>query len=367
MTPTHITANTRPSKLGVKRLAKISVLWILKAIGVFALARALHRKSARILCYHGVWLASDGFPGDSMFISAQTFERRMDFLTKRSFDVVSLDRAVDGLAGRGALPDNAVVITIDDGWYSTFAKMLPALKKHGMPATIYCDTGNLLADGAVPHVAAHYLRAIYPAPLGSEPEAEDAYQRATHPGLDREAKRRGLQELVKLLHVDFGQYENARVFGYMTKQELQTASEAGFDIELHTHTHSLHGFEPRLVEQEIDTNRAVLSSLIGRSAESFRHFCYPSGLCVAAGRPVLQRLGIASATTLESRLATSRDDPMFLPRILDGEHVSEIEFEAALCGIPDLIHGGLRAIGRQITALASLGASKGVYRPTAFR
>lgn len=367
MAPTHVTANTRLSTLGLKRLAKISVLWILKAIGVFALARTWHRKSARILCYHGVWLANDGFSGDSMFISARTFERHIEFLARRSFNVVSLDSAIDGLAGRGSLPDDAVVITIDDGWHSTFAKMLPVLKQHGMPATIYCDTGNLLADGAVPHVAARYLHAIYPAPPGSERQAEEAYEHATYPGLDRDAKRRGLQELVKLLRVDFDQYEKARVFGYMTKQELRTASEAGFDIELHTHTHSLHGFEPRLVEQEIETNRAVLSGLVGRPAESFCHFCYPSGLCAAGARPVLQRLDIASATTLESRLATSSDDPLFLPRILDGEHVSELEFEAALCGIPDLVHGGLRAIRRQIATLASLGASKGVYRPTAFR
>src|SRR4029078_2560752 len=139
---------------GLKR-AKIFVLLILKACGVYALARAWHRKRPRILCYHGVWLANDGFPGDSTFIGARTFERRVDFLAKRLFNVIPLDVAVDGLAGRVSLPDDAVVITIDDGWYSTFAGMLPTLRQHRMPATIYCDTGNLLAGGAVPHVAAH--------------------------------------------------------------------------------------------------------------------------------------------------------------------------------------------------------------------
>src|SRR5690348_17100491 len=107
MAPPHIPANHRASTLGLRRVAKISVLWVFKAIGVFALARAWHRKSVRILCYHGVWLASDGFPGDSMFIGARTFERRMDFLAKRSFNVISLDRAIDGLAGRSSLPDDA--------------------------------------------------------------------------------------------------------------------------------------------------------------------------------------------------------------------------------------------------------------------
>src|SRR5690242_15103977 len=222
MAALRIPSNSRRSSIaGLRRLVKMSVLLILKAIGVFAFARARHRKCARILCYHGAWLASDGFPGDSMFIGARTFERRMDFLAKRSFNVISLDRAIDGLAGRSSLPDDAVVITIDDGWYSTFAKMLPVLKQHGMPATIYCDTGNLLADGAVPHVAARYLHAIYPAAPGSQSDAEDACARATYPGLSRDAKRRGLRELIELLHIDFDQYEKARVFDYMTKQELR--------------------------------------------------------------------------------------------------------------------------------------------------
>jgi peptidoglycan/xylan/chitin deacetylase (PgdA/CDA1 family) len=352
---------------GVKRLAKITLLFLLKLVGVFAIARAWHRKHPRILCYHGAWLAEDGFPGDSMFIKARTFERRLDFLAKGAFNVIPLERAVDGLTGRASLPDDAVVITIDDGWYSTFAKMLPALKQRGMPATIYCDTGNLLAGGTVPHVAARYLHAIYPAPKGREQEVEDAYERATYSGLDRKAKRRGLAELLKLLRIDFARYEEKRAFDYMTPQQLREASDAGFDIELHTHSHSLHGFEPRLIEQEIETNRAVLSNLTGRPADSFCHFCYPSGVYAAAARPILQRLGILSATALDSRLATADDDPLFLPRILDGDHLTDLEFEAALYGIPDLLRGALRAIRRHAAAFTLLGAAKDIYRRTAVR
>jgi len=352
---------------GLRRAAKLMVLGLLKAAGVFALARALHRKHPRILCYHGAWLADDGFPGDSMFINPRTFERRLNLLAKRSFNVISLERAVDGLANRAPLPDDAVVVTIDDGWYSTFEKMLPPLTRHNMPATIYCDTGNLLAGGAIPHVAARYLYAIHPAPEGREREVDDAFERATYPGLDREAKRRGLQEMLKLLRVDFAPYEERRVFEYMTPHELREASEAGFNVELHTHTHSLHGFEARLVEQEIETNRAVLSKLLSRPAESFRHFCYPSGVYAAVARQILQRLGIVSATVLDSRLATSGDDPLFLPRILDGDHLTDLEFEAALCGIPDLLRGGLRSLRRHAAALASFGAGKSLYRRTAVR
>lgn len=351
----------------LRRAIKLALLVALKTIGVFALARSYHRRHLRILCYHGAWLPDDGFGGDATFIGVQTFERRLRLLRARAFNVIALEPAADGLAGRASLPDDAVVITIDDGWYSTFAKMLPALKLRQMPATIYCDTGNLLAGGPVPHVAARYLHAIYPAPRGRERDVEDAYERATYPGLDRNAKLRSLQQLTRLLRVDFSRYERARAFDYMTTQELKQASDDGFTIELHTHTHTLHGFEPRLMEQEIETNRSVLSKLIGRPADSFRHFCYPSGVCAPAARAVLQRLGVVTATTLESRLASTNDDPLFLPRILDGEHLTNLEFEAALCGVTEAFGNLRRAIRRHAGALMPRTAAKHFYRRTAFR
>jgi peptidoglycan/xylan/chitin deacetylase (PgdA/CDA1 family) len=360
------TNSWRAAAARLKHLTKLVILSVLKASGVFALARAKHSKHPRILCYHGAWLGSDGFRGDSMFITASTFERRLDLLFKHSFSVIPLDHAVEGLAGKVPLPADSVVITIDDGWYSTYAKMLPALKLRGLPATIYCDTGNLLAGGPVPHVAARYLHAIHPASMRAA-EVDEAFERTTFPGLDREAKLRGLQQLLKLSSVDFTPYEKARVFHYMTAEELRQASDDGFDVELHTHTHDLHGFDPRLVEQEIETNRAILSRLTGRPAESFRHFCYPSGRYAASARPVLQRLGILSATVLDSRLAMPSDDPLFLPRILDGEHMTELEFEAALYGVPDLLRGWVRAIRRRLSGVVSLKVAKHVYRATTAR
>src|SRR5205085_9712976 len=97
------------------------------------------RDRVRILCYHGVWHLEEMFAGDSMFMRRQTFADRLDMLRRDGFNVISLDRAL-----QGSLPPDSVVITIDVGWYRTYRDMIPALKAVGMPATIYCDTGNLL-------------------------------------------------------------------------------------------------------------------------------------------------------------------------------------------------------------------------------
>jgi hypothetical protein len=47
----------------------------------------------------------------------------------------------------------------------------------------------------------------------------------------------------------------------------------------------------------------------------------------------LRELGVRSATTCDAGLASSRSEPLLLPRVLDGEQVTAVEFEAWLCGI----------------------------------
>jgi hypothetical protein len=108
----------------------------------------------------------------------------------------------------------------------------------------------------------------------------------------------------------------------------------------------MHGFEPQRIEAEIGKNREVLAELTGCAPHEFRHFCYPSGVSSPHARPVLQRLGIVSATTLEPRLASQHDDPLLLPRILDGEHLSELEFEAELCGVGEALRAVASALRR---------------------
>src|SRR3954447_16163809 len=164
---------------GMSKRSKIALLRLLKKAGVFELSRKASKAGVRILCYHGVWRGADRFPGDSMFMLEQTFEGRLALLRRLGFNVISLDRAVSALRGESTLPPDCVVITIDDGWHSTYANMLPALRRYGMHATIYCDTKNLMSAVPVPHVMARYLRKIGAREGTLPPRSEDAFSRAT--------------------------------------------------------------------------------------------------------------------------------------------------------------------------------------------
>jgi peptidoglycan/xylan/chitin deacetylase (PgdA/CDA1 family) len=88
-----------------------------------------------ILCYHQFG------PGkrsrNKMEVPETAFEQQMAWLQANGYSVVSLSDMQAFLSGEKALPAKAVVITIDDGYRSTYEVAFPILKKYGYPATVY--------------------------------------------------------------------------------------------------------------------------------------------------------------------------------------------------------------------------------------
>jgi peptidoglycan/xylan/chitin deacetylase (PgdA/CDA1 family) len=92
------------------------------------------RIGAVILCYHIVESPQD----PRMEISRETFRQQMEYLEMTGYNVVPLRHVYEYVTGeRNSLPPNAVVITIDDGWRSTYTEAYPELKKRGFPFTVF--------------------------------------------------------------------------------------------------------------------------------------------------------------------------------------------------------------------------------------
>ncbi len=140
----------------MKEVAKEGLLQAARAGGLFALSRRASRKSLRILAYHGLWTTPGYQYGNHLFMTPQQFERRMIWLRNSRFPILPLAEAVQRLDD-GSLPDHAVVITIDDGWSSTYSHMLPILEKLGLPATIYITTWYSEHQLPVVNVAVDYI------------------------------------------------------------------------------------------------------------------------------------------------------------------------------------------------------------------
>ncbi len=335
----------------MRELAKRAVLHTARAIGLFHLARRLTRRDLRILCYHGFSVEDEVGLGPRLFMEPATFGRHMDLLKRWGFPVLVLGDALDALAS-DSHPDSGTVITIDDGPWSVLSLGLPHLERNGFPATLYQTTYYTVKQAPVFNMALRYV--LWRAPrrvlrldglipdLAGDLDIDDATARgpalaqinayaAEH--FDEPARQVLAREVAVRLAVDYDLFEESRVVGLLTVDELRELGERGIDVQLHTHRHRFPA-DFDVVRREIADNRDVLEPVATRPLE---HLCYPSSEHYSEQFEWMRDLGIVSGTTCDTGFVRRGDDPYRLGRILDGECVPDIELQAEMFGFLELV------------------------------
>jgi peptidoglycan/xylan/chitin deacetylase (PgdA/CDA1 family) len=94
-----------------------------------------------ILCYHTV----DAVWPDPVAVTPDDFVSHCRWLARHR-RVVSLPEAVAHLR-HGRLPRGVVALTFDDGFAAVHEHALPALRRHGLTATVFLVAGTLLPQG----------------------------------------------------------------------------------------------------------------------------------------------------------------------------------------------------------------------------
>lgn len=90
--------------------------------------------TATVLCYHIVESPQD----PRMEVGREAFHQQMRYLAMTGYNVIPLRDLYDYVSGkRSSIPKNAVVITFDDGWRSTFTEVFPEMQKRGFPFTVF--------------------------------------------------------------------------------------------------------------------------------------------------------------------------------------------------------------------------------------
>ena len=79
------------------RAAKIPIYYLAKYTGFFFVFRKITSNKLRILCYHGVSLHKEYEYFDKLFITRDTFEKRMKYLNKTNYPVITLDKGVKAI------------------------------------------------------------------------------------------------------------------------------------------------------------------------------------------------------------------------------------------------------------------------------
>ncbi|MBV8739932.1 MAG: polysaccharide deacetylase family protein, partial [Alphaproteobacteria bacterium] len=327
---------------------KRAVLEIAKMSGGFALARRRSARHLRVLAYHGLWITPGFQFGNRLFIDPEQFRRRMTWLRNSRYRVLPLDEAIDALAA-GSLPDYATVITIDDGWRSTYTHMLPILEELQLPATVYVTTWYVVHRSPVLNVALQYVMQRSPVsgftwtssahpPLAIHLNDHESRERAASmitrliedlPSLD--ARQAELREICRLANIPTEPWWSEGQFHLMTPEEIAAARARGLDIQLHTHRHTEVTANIATLPDELADNQQALMAACG--SDEFRHFCYPCGDYDKQAAAVLCRAGIRSAMLCDQGINPPGADPYALRRFLDGRCVPDQEFEAYLSGV----------------------------------
>ncbi|MFM7063045.1 MAG: polysaccharide deacetylase family protein [Actinomycetes bacterium] len=173
-----------------------------------------------ILIYHRVGAGSGG----QMDLAPEAFERQLAWLTATQ-RLLTLDAAADEIGDVAGPTGPGVVVTFDDGTTDWVDHVLPALERHGVPATFYVSTD--FVDRGVPF------------PADGTP-----------------LTWAGLAEL--------------------DSSDLVTVGN-------HTHRHLLlDRLPPDAIDEELDRSQDLLAEHLGSRPE---HFCYPKAV---AGSPAAE-------------------------------------------------------------------------------
>ncbi len=214
------------------------------------------RGQVRALTYHRVGDAER----DPFCVRESDFDRQMAWLARNRL-AISLADLRSYLAGTGQLRRGAVLVTVDDGCPSLYARIAPITRRHGIPLVAFVPAGEL---------------------------ADDAHQRPDSNSPD------------------------ARI----TSRELRELASAGVVIGSHSFTHrSFARLSEAEARFEAETSRTVLRSETGQGVEAF---AYPFGTRAdynGASSEILRNAGYHVAFTSQHGAITPRSDPFALPRV----------------------------------------------------
>jgi peptidoglycan/xylan/chitin deacetylase (PgdA/CDA1 family) len=297
-------------------------------------ARASGARRPVILMYHRI--AHETFDPWGLAVAPDKFAEQLSWLAKHRA-LMSLPEFA-GLHRRGALPDDAVAITFDDGYACTGEVAAPLLESYGIPATIFIpaaligrarpfwwdelrqivmthpDTSLHARDRTFGLGERQTRDAIWPRDSRKRTPRQNAFY-----ALWSELQPLTLDEIEQTLvefrakHAPATTETGSRL---MTGDEVRSIRSDMIQFGSHALTHvSLPGLTGPEKAAEIRNSIAACEELVGTRPVSF---AYPFGDFDAECEALVAEAGFACACTAEPRAISADEDIFALPRLRVG-------------------------------------------------
>jgi len=319
---------------------------------LFLLWRQLHRNHITIFFAHGVTdsrLPSSWSPLRGQ-LAADYLDRGLTVLA-RYYRFLSLDQAIEMLAGRQPMQPHGMVLTFDDGYRNNFSHALPILRRHGVPAVFYIATGHIdrrepfwydRLDYALQHLTREQaisfcgqLFLFYP---GNEHSlhATFAALRATIKADHRDYREtmKDVDTIAQTLENNAGCrladcFEQDHYTSVMSWDEVRRASREGITIGSHTVDHVLlDRLSPPAAMEQLTGSKQRIETQTGMEC---RHLCYPNGNWNESVANLTRGCGYQSAVTIQHGFSTAGESLFSLQRMsfLDTPDTNALLFRAS--------------------------------------
>lgn len=247
-------------------------------LGIKVLNLFAGTKSFSVLNYHRVMPNAD--LSSEQALTPELFEQQLVWL-KRHFKVLPLPEAF-ALAQTNQLPRNAVVITIDDGFYDCFAYVYPLLKKHQLTATFFISTSGLeqgyLWENQISYAICHAPQDLMRLQLQQHTFliGTTAQRRASIAAITELTKYQTLQQRQLMINDILVQCQcPAHLHQFLTREQVNIMHQNGMTIGAHTVHHPILALETlATAQQEISDSKILLEQIINSPIE---FFAYPNG------------------------------------------------------------------------------------------
>jgi peptidoglycan/xylan/chitin deacetylase (PgdA/CDA1 family) len=230
------------------------------------------------------------------------FRRCVEWLARHGYTFISAAEVCGILHGEMPCPKGAVWLSFDDACKELLDAVMPVVREHGIPVTLFVPSGIVAGDGLLPW--------MHSAASGTN-------------GASRNGARDSL-----------------------TVAELKEIAARG-EVTIGSHTVS-HADTARCSEEllvrEVGQSKRTLESWTGAAVP---FFAYPYGHFSGREREHLVRHGYQLAATTENRFITPKVDPFLVPRFAVANNITFPEAVCNMVGVwRPLVDAVKRILGR---------------------
>ena len=202
-----------------------------------------------VIMYHSIYTDTP----TEYAVSPQQVESDLQWLKNNGYETVTAEQVIAYTQHRGNLPEKAVMITLDDGFYNNLSVLVPLLEKYDMTAVVsvvgscidnnavkdphnpkysyltWEDIGELLQSGRIEAGNHTYgMHSLYDGRIGcaiSEGETEEEYHKALSDDIQR--LQGEFREKIGFSPVIF-----TYPFGSISRESLPVIRDSGFLMTL---------------------------------------------------------------------------------------------------------------------------------------